>query len=142
MNVEVLEAKALTPHTEAVLAAGGKLLNESVDTGREFCKSMINISIAAAPAYVGLLKLFLPSDQLTSNVEGFFWLLPVALFVLSSAIFVFGYLPTRKLISLDLPDEVESAIEEQVSRRYRLSISGFGCMCLGIFSGVSIIVFI
>ena len=134
-----VEPNLLTPHTKAVVAAGERLLIESIEAGREFCKSMISISLTAIPAYIGLLKLFIPKDHLISDVAGSFWLIPVALFILSAAAFVFGYLPVKGVVSIDLPDEIEVAMNKAINRRFWLGLSGFVLMCLGIGAGVGVI---
>ncbi|NWL16375.1 hypothetical protein FHG08_11800 [Pseudoalteromonas sp. Scap03] len=138
-SFEVEDVKPITPHTEAILNAGSRLLSESIETGREFCKSMISFSIAAIPAYIGLLKLFIPKDTLISSIVSPIWLLPILLFILSASIFVFGYLPVRKLVSLELPDAIENAIEKQINRRFWLGVIGFVLLCVGIASGVGVI---
>jgi len=138
-TIKVEDAEPLTPHTKAVVKAGERLLVESVDTGREFCKSMISISLAAIPAYIGLLKLFIPKDQLISDIAGSIWLIPVALFILSATAFVFGYLPAKGVVSIDLPDEIEIEMKKAINRRFWLGVSGFALMCIGIGAGVSVI---
>ena len=138
-TIKTEDAQPLTPHTNAVVEAGKRLLIESVETGREFCKSMISISLAAIPAYIGLLKLFIPKDHLVSDIAGSYWLIPVALFILSSTAFVFGYLPARAIVSIDIPDEIEAAMKKAINRRFWLGVSGFTLMCIGIGSGVAVI---
>ena len=138
-TIKVEDAKPLTPHTRAVVEAGERLLVESVETGREFCKSMISISLAAIPAYIGLLKLFIPKDRLISDIAGSVWLIPAGLFILSSTAFVFGYLPGRGVVSIDLPDEIEAAMKKSINRRFWLGVSGFALMCIGIGAGVGVI---
>jgi hypothetical protein len=90
----VVEAvEPLSPHAKAVLAAGQKLVLESVEIGREFCKAMVGVSLTAIPAYVGLLKLFLPSDESPTKIFGPLWTAPVGLFLLAAAVSVGGHLP-------------------------------------------------
>ncbi|HDM8135454.1 TPA: hypothetical protein P0E15_005045 [Vibrio harveyi] len=141
-SFETEEVKPITPHTEAIISAGSRLFSESIETGREFCKSMISFSIAAIPAYIALLKLFIPKNELISDIISPIWLIPIMLFVCSASVFVFGYLPTRKLVSLDLPDEIERAIESQISRRFWLGVLGFVLLCIGIACGVAVIAYL
>ena len=138
-TIKVENAQPLTPHTNAIVEAGTRLLTESVETGREFCKSMISVTLAAIPAYIGLLKLFIPKDHLLSNIAGSFWLVPVAFFVLSASSFVAGYLPAKGIVSIDLPEEIEAAMKKAINRRYWFGIAGFALMCIGIGAGVGVI---
>ena len=63
----------------------------------------------------------------------------MALFILSSTAFVFGYLPAKAIVSIDLPDEIEAAMKKAINRRFCLGLSGFALMCIGIGSGVGVI---
>ncbi|WP_286817744.1 hypothetical protein [Desulfobacter sp. UBA2225] len=138
-KIKVEDAQPLTPHTNAIVEAGKRLLIESVETGREFCKSMISITLAAIPTYIGLLKLFILKDHLLSVIAGSFWFVPVVLFVFSATSFVAGYLPTKSIVSIELPDEIEVAMKRAINRRYWFGVSGFVLMCIGIGTGVGVI---
>jgi hypothetical protein len=135
----VESAEALSPHAKTVLEAGQKLLLESVEVGRQFCQAMVGVSLTAIPAYVGLLKLFLPAEQSPTGVAGPLWIVPVALFLLAAAVSVGGHLPGRNAISLDLLDEVETTLRRATSRRFWCGILAFGRLSCGIASSMLVL---
>ena len=45
----VSNAQPITPHNDALYEAGKKLLVDSIETGREFCKLMITTWLSAIP---------------------------------------------------------------------------------------------
>ncbi len=138
-KITVESTQPLSPHGKAVYEAGAGLIKESVETGREFCKSMIATCFAAVPVYVALIKLFVPEKQLLPDVAGLAWIIPVVLFLLAAAVFAAGYLPGRAHISLDLPEEVEKTLARAVNRRFWLGVIGFVLLCAGIIAGVATI---
>jgi len=138
-KIIVESTEALSPHRKAVHEAGLALLKESVETGREFCSSMISTCLAAVPVYIALVQLGVPDGKLVLDVMGHVWLLPVALFLLAAALFAAGYLPGRAHISLDLPDEVENVLACAISRRFWMGIVGFVLLIGGIVVGVVVL---
>lgn len=135
----VESAEPLTPHSEAVLEAGRRLVLESVEVGRDFCKSMVGVSLTAIPAYVGLLKLFLPSDASPAKVAGLVWVIPVGLFLLAAAVSVGGHLPGRRSVSLELLEEVEATLAHAISRRFWCGAVAFVAFAIGIVVGIGIL---
>jgi Fe2+ transport system protein B len=138
-KIIVESTEALSPHKKAVNEAGAALIKQSVETGREFCKSMIANCFAAIPVYVALIKLFVPEKKIIPDVVGLIWLLPIVLFLLAAAVFSAGYLPGHANISLDLPDEVEHILARSVYRRFWLGIIGFVLLSGGIVVGVGVL---
>jgi hypothetical protein len=132
-------AEALTPHTKAVYEAGANLLKDSVATGREYCKSMLGTCFAAIPLYVALLKIFIPEKKTIADVVAAYWVVPIALFLGAAAVFSAGYLPGRRDLSLDLPEEIQETIRRATTRRFWLGVSGFVILCVGI-TGATIVV--
>lgn len=108
-----------SPHEDAIYEAGKSILLESVAIGRDFCKFMITASTGAIPLYLGLLKFIYPNDSQanSSNCELFFMLLPCILFLITSAIFIFGLLPKYKKFSLDSYEDTELAREHIIDQR-------------------------
>jgi len=137
--VVVESVEPLSPHGKAMLGAGERLLLESVQTGRDFCKSMVGVAFAAIPSYVGLLKLFLPDGLSPVKAAGYSWLLPVVLFLLSAAVFIGGHLPGRAAFSLDLPAEVERVLRQATSRRFWCGILGFVLLSSGIAASLAVL---
>jgi len=115
----------LSPHTKAVLAAGEATLVSSIETTREFCKSMITISFSSVPVYLALLKVFSTENATLLTIFGRWWVVPVALSLLSTCAAMIGYLPGKKLISLELPDELELFLKKAANRRFYSGIFSF-----------------
>ncbi|MCP4602151.1 MAG: hypothetical protein GY847_16815 [Proteobacteria bacterium] len=132
-------AAPLSPHTKALLKAGERLLTESVETGREFCKSMIGISLTAIPIYVGLVKAFVPKDKIIMDLVGLIWVFPVGLFILAAVILLTGYMPGRNRVSIELPGEIEETLNRAINRRFWVGVIGFIMLCAAIVAGVVVL---
>jgi len=134
------QVQDITPHNKALYEAGKKLLVDSIEVGREFCKFMITTALAAIPAYMGLLKFVLPKDySLQSHDEISFLAAPI-LFLASSVLFAIGYFPRRSTLSLDLPDDIERDRSKTITRRQRCAIGAFSIFCIGIMYGVWVLI--
>ena len=106
--VTVTAVQAVTPHNAALYEAGKKLLVDSVETGREFCRFMITTNMAAIPVYLGLLQLMLPATYRPALSVGVVLLLPALIFMCGAGLSVAGYLPRVSSFSLDLPQEIDA----------------------------------
>lgn len=124
-EVLVEDVVEISPHTKAVLAAGEATLVSSIETTRDFCKSMITISFSSVPVYLALLKIFSTENTTIPTIFGPWWVVPVALSLFSSCAAMIGYLPGKKLISLELPDELEHFIKKAANRRFYSGVIGF-----------------
>jgi len=130
----------LTPHTKAVLAAGEDALVSSIATTREFCKSMITISFSSVPVYLALLKIFSSEEETITDIFGQFWIAPVLLSLGAACIALFGYMPGRKLVSLELPDELERFLRSAANRRFYSGILSFISLIASIFIAAGLLV--
>ena len=115
----------LSPHTKAILAAGEATLVNSIDTAREFCKSMITISFSSIPIYLALLKVFSKEETTIPTIFGPWWFMPVALSLLGACSAMAGYLPGKKLISLELPDALGIFLQKAANRRFYSGVVSF-----------------
>ena len=82
-NVEPVEVGEVSPHNKAIYEAGKTILIDSIRTGREFCQSMIKISIGAIPIYLGILGFILPNDYSLGISSGLVMVLPAIMFLFS-----------------------------------------------------------
>lgn len=121
---KVIGTEALSPHHAAVYEAGKKMLVDSVETGREFCKSMLTTSVTAIPVYLAILKLVLPNQYRLVLFDGILFVVPAVAFLIAAVLFVAGYLPRTSEFSLDLPSEIEQA--RSVSIRQRRAFGNWG----------------
>jgi hypothetical protein len=131
-GIQVVDAGGLTPHNKALYEAGKKLLIDSVDVGREFCKFMTTTALGAIPTYLALLKLVLPKDYSFQSRDEIIFLVPALLFLLSAILFVLGYFPQKGSLSLDLPDEISRERNATIARRQRFAMGAFLLFAIGI----------
>ena len=132
MIVKVEDAASLSPHEKAILAAGEELMVSSIATSRDFCKTMISISISAIPVEVTLLKLFISDNQTISDVFGALWVGPVVLTLAAACIFSFGFHPGKTMISLENICETRRFLERASNRRFWAGLVGFVSFLFGI----------
>ena len=131
-HVKVADVRARSPHNEGLYEAGKALLVESIDVGRDFCKSMITISTGSIPVYVALIGLAVGKDFRPSFGQAIVLVLGPVAFLLSAAAFAIGYFPKKTAFSLDLPDEIEAARTATLRKRTLWSTIGFALLLLGI----------
>lgn len=131
-SVEI-SSTVLSPHELAILESGKKLYEEAIDSGREFGKSMIEISMGAIPIYFAVVKYFLVDVANVAVTLKILLAIPPLLFLLSSVLFIISFLPKLKVISLDDLKEVRSARNEIVRSRRRLNLIGTIVLLCSIF---------
>jgi hypothetical protein len=139
-EVHLEQVQEITPHNKALYEAGKKLLVDSVDVGREFCKFMTTTALGAIPTYIALLKLVLPKDYSLQSHDEVVFLLPPLSFLASSVLFVLGYFPQRGSLSLDLPAEIERGRAATIRRRHGYAIWAFITFCIGTVYGSWVLV--
>lgn len=139
-KIELEHVQEITPHNKALYEAGKKLLVDSVDVGREFCKFMTTTTLGAIPIYLALLKLVLPKDYSLQSHDEVRFLAPPLLFLVSAVLFVLGYFPQTGKLSLDLPAEIERERSSTIRRRLNYAISGFIIFCAGIVYGSWVVI--
>lgn len=135
----VEDSEALSPHQQAMLKAGEKLIVESIQTGREFCKALVGVAFSAVPIYVGLVGLVIPKDTAPAKTIGLVWVVPVVIFLVAASVAVFGYLPERRLVSIDLPEELKNMVSGSIARRYWSSVAAFALLVVGVGVSVGVI---
>jgi hypothetical protein len=139
-NVEVELLAALSPHSKALFEVGKAILLDSLTTGREFCSSMIGVSTGAIPLYLGILTFLLPENFVLGFAAGLIIATPAIGFLLAATLFTFGYLPLSGKISLELPEEIEQALEKNINHRKRFIWSGMTVFVLSTLLAIGAIV--
>jgi hypothetical protein len=139
-NIDAIEVGEISPHTKAVYEAGKKILVDSIDTGREFCQSMIKTSTGAIPVYLGILAFILPKDYSLGIGLGAAVSLPAIAFLIASVVFSIGYLPVTTHFSLELVEEIERERNRIVRRRSQLIKVGFSIFVLATLTAIAVIV--
>jgi len=140
IEIELEHVEGVSPHNKALYEAGKKLLVDSVDVGREFCKFMTNTTLAAIPTYIALLKLVLPKDYSLQSESEIVFLVPPILFIVSAILFVYGYFPQKGRASLDLPADIERERSATIRQRLCCAWIGFSSFLIGAIFGCVLLV--
>jgi len=135
-HVEVVAVGMLTESDKALLEAGKKLLVDSIDVGREYCKYMIGVASGAIPVYVAVLKLGVADKYVPSAGTYVLWAVPAILFLLSSLAFSIGYFPGRTHIAIDNMASITEARTAIIDRRRCWSITGVVLFSAGVLIGL------
>jgi len=136
-EVEIREVGGRSPHNEGLYEAGKALLVESIEVGRDFCKSMITIATGSIPVYLALVGLAVGKEFRPSLGEGIVLVLGPAGFLLSATAFAIGYFPKKSAFSLDMPSEIETARTSTLDKRKLWATIGFGMLLLGIVLAIA-----
>ncbi len=135
-SATVIQSAAISPHSKALYEAGKNILINSLEAGREFCKSMIGTSTGAIPVYLGILTFMLPEKYVLGVNAGWLIALPAFGFLIAAALFVFGYFPTMGNISLDDIDEIDHERTRIIKRRMIFIISGAIVFAVSTLGGI------
>ncbi|HXG10805.1 MAG TPA: hypothetical protein VNK04_13690 [Gemmataceae bacterium] len=139
---EICLGEATRPE-EVILQEVGKALTlDSLVTGREYCRSMIQLSTAAIPVYVALLTFVRPVGYAPSLGERIVAALPALAFLAAAVIFAVGHFPRRNRPSLEPIEETEATISRLLYRRYRFSVVGTAIFCAGMLIGLVVTIVI
>jgi hypothetical protein len=135
-QVDVVAVGVLTESDKAMLEAGKKLLVDSIDVGREYCKYMIGIASGAIPAYIAVLKLGVPDKFVPTGGQYVIWTAPSVLFLLASLAFSTGYFPGKTTIAIDNMAGIADARTAIIDRRRCWSITGVSLFTVGVLVGL------
>lgn len=138
--VRVIQSAALSPHSKALYEVGKSLLSDSLESGRDFCKTMIGTSTGAIPLYLGILTFLLPDKFILGFGAGLTVAAPSIGFLIASALFTIGYLPASGNISLDIVEDIERALEKIISYRKRYIYSGMAVFIASTFLAILVII--
>lgn len=140
--IKVSQSSALSPHNQAIYETGKKILADSIETGREFCKSMITISTGAIPIYLSMLGLVSSSIKGMGIINLLLISAPSFLYLFASLIFMKGYQPVESSFSLDIVEEIQAEINRMTIKRNRLIKLGVFIFSLATILAISVILFI
>lgn len=128
---------SISPHNKAIYEAGKKMLVDSIDVGREFCKSMITVSTGAIPVYIALLKVVgVESTSRFSNTLNVLFILPCMFFLSGTVVYIIGYFPRAGIFSLDVVEEVNDARKRLILRRRRMIVLATCLFVIGMFIAI------
>ncbi len=135
-QVEVVAVGVLTESDKAMLEAGKKLIVDSIDVGREYCKYMIGVASGAIPTYIAVLKLGVADSVALAPERYLLWAAPAVLFLLATLAFSMGYFPGKTTIAIDNIAGVARAREDIIGRRRCWSITGVVLFTAGVLVGL------
>lgn len=138
--VKVAYAEIISPHSKALYESGKKILIDTIDVGREFCKYMIQTSLSAIAVFLGVLTFLLPEKFVLGIAAGGLIALPAIGFLIASILFSIGYLPSSGSISLNDLDEIESERLKLISRQLKFIWSGSTVFILSILGSIYAII--
>jgi hypothetical protein len=116
--VKVVDSAPLSPHAKALYEAGKMMLVDSIEIGRDFCKSMIGISTSAIPVYLGIVAFIIPEEYQLGIPAGIIIAVPAIGFLAAALLFVAGYLPRSGTLSLNDPDEIDRERARLMNHRW------------------------
>jgi hypothetical protein len=136
VQVDVVAVGVLTESDKAMLEAGKKLLVDSIDVGREYCKYMIGIASGAIPTYTAVLKLGVAEKFVPTVGQYVIWAAPAVLFLLASLAFSMGYFPGKTEIAIDNMAGIAQVRTAIIDRRRCWSITGVSLFTVGVLAGL------
>jgi hypothetical protein len=139
-SIQVQNVRELSPYSKAIYEAGKTLLDESISTGREFCKFMVTICSSAIPIYLGILTFVLPKNVRLDWTWMILAILPALLFLSGTVLFVLGYLPVRTQFSLEILEEIEKARQATIAGRLRMIRIGFSVFVFASLLAISMVI--
>jgi hypothetical protein len=131
-TISVTDVKRTTPHNAALLEAGKAMLLDSIDVGRDFCKTMITVCSGAVPIHVALIGLAAGKDFDFDTATGALALAAPLLYLGALCVFAFGYFPSRGTLSIENLDSIEQARVHAVERRYGSAQIGVVIFVVGV----------
>lgn len=131
-TVSVADVKPITPQNEVLLEAGKAMFLNSLDVGRDFCKTMITVCSAAIPVHVALVGLAAGKEFNFHIANGALALVGPALYLGALSVFAYGYFPSRGALSVEEVDSVEKARVGTINRRYDSAQLGTVVFVLGV----------
>jgi hypothetical protein len=140
-GIQVSGAAPASPHRDGLYEAGKKLLVDSVEVGRDFCKTMITVATGAIPIYIALIGFVVGKDFRPSFGQGAVLVLAPGALLLSAVAFAIGYFPKSSTFSLDAPAETEEARTSTLNKRLLWSKIGFGLLVAGIVLAITAILY-
>ncbi len=131
----VVFASALSPHDKALLKFGENLVVGSLDTIKDFAKTMITLVSGMFAVYFAILK-FLGAEDVTKigskAIVGIVDVPPM-LFVVSIIAFVLGVLPIYLRLSLNDPSSIRKVRLTLVGVKYAAVSAGVILFLLGMY---------
>jgi hypothetical protein len=115
-----------------LIEAGKAMLLDSIDVGRDFCKTMITVCSGAIPIHVALIGLAAGKEFTFDAGTGAFALAGPIFYLVALCVFAYGYFPAHRTISIENIDEIEKARIDAINKRLRCSRIGVSVFVVGV----------
>ncbi|WP_155309576.1 hypothetical protein [Desulfosarcina ovata] len=135
-----LTGSPLQPSDQALFGLGKKMVEESVQIGRDFAKTMIQFSFAAIPVYIAILKQY--SAEPKNTLEAIIQVAPNVFFLMSAMCFIVSFLPKKAEIVVNIVELMEEGLGKAAHRRSRLNYLGTVFFILGVLGGSAALMFV
>lgn len=133
-RVSVVEVEATTPQSAALMEAGKAMLLDSIDVGRDFCKTMITVCSGAIPIHVALVGLAAGKEFTFDAGTGILALTGPFFYLGALCVFAYGYFPSHAAVSVENIDEIEQARQGAIERRLESSRAGVAIFVVGVLA--------
>jgi hypothetical protein len=131
IDVDEGKAEPLSPQDSVLCEVGDAMVKGSMETGRDFCKTMITLTTGSIPIYFALLGFLLPRVATLPAYWLLLFMVPPVLFLIAAMIFLLGYLPKKHDVSLIELETVKKTYIDTVNRRRNLMIAGAAFFLIG-----------
>ncbi|HEY9763063.1 MAG TPA: hypothetical protein V6D07_11100 [Trichocoleus sp.] len=121
------EQSVATYYKSLYTAVGQKILLDRLNTGRDFCKLMLILSLGAIPVYLLLFIMAIPYDSDAGKTAGMMILSPALLFLITAIVFAAGFLWVTAGPISDSVNEIERASRKIILRRNQFIALGSLC---------------
>jgi hypothetical protein len=140
-EIQIVSVSKLDESDKLLLEEAHSIIVSSIETGRDFCRTLIGFSSGSIPVYFGILK-YLGVDQLAVNsLESRISILPPILFLVSIILSAVTLIPKRFSIRPVVILTDYKGVRNHIATTLRLGIIyGSATYVLGL--SVAILVFI
>jgi hypothetical protein len=94
-SIQVISVGALDESDRLLLEEAGNAITSSIDTARDFCKTLIGFSSGSIPVYFGILKYLGVEQVAMSSLESRTSIIPPILFLASIILSTMTLIPRR-----------------------------------------------
>jgi cytochrome c oxidase assembly protein Cox11 len=136
----VIDGQPMQVASEAAYALARRLVEQSVETSRDFSKAMLQIAFAAVPVYVAIHKEF--SIGAKSYPMRLMQFLPNVLFLASALCFIFAFLPKQMELVVNVTEFMEADLKKAAQKRSGLNTLGATLFVLGVACGCVLLTFV
>jgi hypothetical protein len=126
-------ASNLTIEDQALLDYGQNQFKSSLDTIKDFCKTMMNFSIGGVTLYIAIIGILKGQNGVPQETGFSYVYYPIVGFVASSLLFILGYMPYAERVDLSDLERLKKHRERALKHHYTFSLLGLIAFIIAIF---------